>query len=112
MSRKKVQGKCQGPIYTMGPFTDSDRAGTKSFWRDGVNVRLSIGELATSLFKQELDSRCIHKVRKIVDSFSKEFKEESLPKRVVAGLPCRNWRCKNAIKTTRTQCLSRVCVMC
>ena len=74
-------------------------------------MRLSIGELATSLFKQELDSRCIHKVRKIVDSFSEEFKEESLPKRVVVGLPCRNWRCKNTIKTIRTQRLSRVCVI-
>ena len=112
MSRKKILGKSQGPIYTMGPFTNSDRGDTKSFWRDGVNVRLSIGELATSLFKQELDSRCIHEVRKIVDSFSEEFKEESLPQRVVAGLPCRNRRCENTIKTTRTQCLSRVCVIC
>ena len=112
MSRREILGKSQGPIYTLGAFTDSDRSGTRSFWREGVNVRLSIGELATSLFKQELDSRCIYKVRKIVDSFSEEFKEESLPKRVVAGLPCRNWRCKNTIKTTRTQCLSGVYVIC
>lgn len=44
--QKKILGKSQGPIYTMGPFTNSDRGDTKSFWRDGVNVRLSTGELA------------------------------------------------------------------
>lgn len=52
--------------------------------RWGKCRRLNTGELATSLFKQELDSRCIHS--EVWNSFPDEFKEESLPQRVVAGV--------------------------